>query len=303
MGVWSDQYLQTEVRDRPLSVGTDGNMPVLIYGPNGEVISNTNPLEARVRGLENRLGEVSATPTANTLLARIKALETLLTGIKDTDGVKKITDAVDVEDREARKLGKVQLSGSILALNPNWVEGDPIENKYLELTTEEDNDGNAVLRIVDAAPFAYDEDEDSYKTISKSDIEVVSISTSGEIPAGGHEEVDVIYVGDAKGIYFAWITNYDRPDFRIQYRARVGLGVDEHAKSLIFAGTDRAYSRRAGTTEIISPNFEEIRIFVYNDDDTDAYTFNQLYLVKTQRAGKQLLANKTFNQSQTIVGG
>ena len=50
----------------------------------------------------------------------------------------------------------VKQSGSILALNPDWTEGDPIENKYLELTTEEDNDGNAVLRIVDAAPFAYD---------------------------------------------------------------------------------------------------------------------------------------------------
>ncbi len=38
----------------------------------------------------------------------------VLAGIKDTDGIKKITDAVDVADREARKLGEVQLSGSIV---------------------------------------------------------------------------------------------------------------------------------------------------------------------------------------------
>ena len=47
-----------------------------------------------------------------TELALVKAE---LQALKSTDGIKKITDAVDVSDREARELGKVQLSGSIVA--------------------------------------------------------------------------------------------------------------------------------------------------------------------------------------------
>ena len=57
-----------------------------------------------VAGVETRLGEVQDVPTVYTVLARLKALEgyvdgleTTLTAIKDTDGVKKITDAVTVQ--------------------------------------------------------------------------------------------------------------------------------------------------------------------------------------------------------------
>lgn len=40
-------------------------------------------------------------------------LATLLTAIKDTSGIKKITDAVDVSDRAARALGAVTVTGSL----------------------------------------------------------------------------------------------------------------------------------------------------------------------------------------------
>jgi len=54
--------------------------------------TDTNKFEVKVSELESRIGEVSATPTANTLLSRIKSLEDKLDNvINATDGVLKVS--------------------------------------------------------------------------------------------------------------------------------------------------------------------------------------------------------------------
>jgi len=69
---------------------------------------------------DTRVGEVSASPTANTLLARLKAVndtlvaedfasETTLAAIKNTDGIKKITDALPTG---SNTIGGVTQSGT-----------------------------------------------------------------------------------------------------------------------------------------------------------------------------------------------
>ena len=61
--------------------------------------------DAKLDEVKALVGQVSATPTANTVLARLKELETKIDAIKDTDGVKKITDTVNA-----------QLTGSTVAI-------------------------------------------------------------------------------------------------------------------------------------------------------------------------------------------
>ena len=53
--------------------------------------------DAKLDEVKALVGQVSATPTANTVLARLKELETKIDAIKDTAGVKKITDTVNAQ--------------------------------------------------------------------------------------------------------------------------------------------------------------------------------------------------------------
>lgn len=56
----------------------DGSAGVRLYGPNGQLITQANPMEARVRELEDRLGAAVENPAQWTLMDRIKRIETLL---------------------------------------------------------------------------------------------------------------------------------------------------------------------------------------------------------------------------------
>jgi len=53
--------------------------------------------DAKLDEVKELVGEVGAAPTANTVLARLKELETKIDAIKDTAGVKKITDTVNAQ--------------------------------------------------------------------------------------------------------------------------------------------------------------------------------------------------------------
>lgn len=91
----------------------------------GNLIDSEHPLDVRPSlptgastsakqdALAALVGEVQADPTENTVLERLKVLETELVDIKSTSGVKKITDAVDVSDKAERELGVVTLGGSL----------------------------------------------------------------------------------------------------------------------------------------------------------------------------------------------
>ena len=96
---------------KPL-LGAHGAARAILYGPDGQPITNENPLEVRVRLLEELLGALNATKETNpdastaTLLALLRGLlasvgkEATLAAIKDSDGIKKITDAVTVSGLE-----------------------------------------------------------------------------------------------------------------------------------------------------------------------------------------------------------
>lgn len=96
---------------KPL-LGQHGAARSTLYGPDGQPITNENPLEVRARLLEELLGALNATKETNpdastaTLLALLRGLlasvgkEATLAAIKDSDGIKKIADAVTVSGLE-----------------------------------------------------------------------------------------------------------------------------------------------------------------------------------------------------------
>jgi hypothetical protein len=106
------QYFNTQQDQYEVLLGQDGAARAILYGPNGQPITNESPLEVRVRQLETLLGALDAAKETNpdaasaTLLALIRGLmsaaakETTLEAIKSTDGIKKIADAVTVSGLE-----------------------------------------------------------------------------------------------------------------------------------------------------------------------------------------------------------
>jgi hypothetical protein len=106
------QYYNPTTDEYEVLLGQDGAARAILYGPNGQPITNESPLEVRVRQLETLLGALDAAKETNpdaasaTLLALIRGLmsaaakETTLEAIKSTDGIKKIADAVTVSGLE-----------------------------------------------------------------------------------------------------------------------------------------------------------------------------------------------------------
>lgn len=106
------QYYNPTTDEYEVLLGQDGAARAILYGPDGQPITNENPLEVRVRQLETLLGALDAAKETNpdaasaTLLALIRGLmsaaakETTLEAIKSTDGIKKIADAVTVSGLE-----------------------------------------------------------------------------------------------------------------------------------------------------------------------------------------------------------
>ena len=122
---YNTQAIKTDVNGKPIPqyfdpladeykplLGAHGAARAILYGPDGQPITNENPLEVRVRQLETLLGALNAAKETNpdaasaTLLSLIRGLlsaaakETTLEAIKSTDGIKKIADAVTVSGLE-----------------------------------------------------------------------------------------------------------------------------------------------------------------------------------------------------------
>lgn len=106
------QYFDPLADEYKSLLGQHGAARSILYGPDGQPITNENPLEVRVRQLETLLGALNAAKETNpdaasaTLLSLIRGLlsaaakETTLEAIKSTDGIKKIADAVTVSGLE-----------------------------------------------------------------------------------------------------------------------------------------------------------------------------------------------------------
>ena len=69
---------------------------------------------------------------------------------------------------------KVQQSGTIMALDPVTGEPKPV-------SVVEDNDGNYVLRTVDAAPFGYNRAKDAYKVEYVEPYKIVTLANAVEV--------------------------------------------------------------------------------------------------------------------------
>lgn len=76
------QHFNPTADDYEPLYGRNNASRVELYGPDGNPISTaSNKLAVRVAELESLIGEVQASPTANTLLARLKNLETKIDAI------------------------------------------------------------------------------------------------------------------------------------------------------------------------------------------------------------------------------
>lgn len=123
------QYYNPTTDEYEVLLGQDGAARAILYGPNGQPITNESPLEVRVRQLETLLGALDAAKETNpdaasaTLLALIRGLmsaaakETTLEAIKSTDGIKKIADAVTVSGLE-------NLASELATIKANQLSGD-----------------------------------------------------------------------------------------------------------------------------------------------------------------------------------
>ena len=111
--------------------------------------------EAKQDALAALIGEVQASPTANTLLARLKSLE---------DKIDDITDGTSP--------AVTQLSGSILAK-------DEVTGDIIELSAAKDEENNYHLTVIDKAPAGYNESKDAIKTLATSNLEVIKVHDTG----------------------------------------------------------------------------------------------------------------------------
>ena len=103
---------------------------------------------------------------------------------------------------------KVALSGAITAED---IEGNPVA-----LSAEKDPDGKAVLRIVDAAPFAYNKETDRFK-VESSVTEMTTIETlmnAVSVPAQeGRSDVVVDFTSEQE----AWLfLSVDKQPWKLQ---------------------------------------------------------------------------------------
>ena len=118
---------------------------------------------------------------------------------KDPSGEAKYANVTESGDL------RVQLSGAITAED---IEGNPIA-----LSAEKDPDGKAVLRIVDAAPFAYNKETDRFMV----ETEMTTIETlmnAVSVPAQeGRSDVVVDFASEQEAWFFLSV---DKQPWRLQ---------------------------------------------------------------------------------------
>lgn len=126
-----------------------------VYDSGGTLIDPAT--DAVVQAVRDRIGDISATPTANTLQDRLKNVLATLDSIKDTDGIKKITDPLPAGTNEIGKVAQgtkaaaadgwpfvlYDASGNPIPVTPNVTI--PASNKAFLVTGE---DAAGVARIL-----------------------------------------------------------------------------------------------------------------------------------------------------------
>ena len=107
------------------------------------------------------------------------------------------------------KMINVDENGNVIVQQSGAITAEDIEGNPIALSAEKDPDGKAVLRIVDAAPFAYNKETDRFK-VESSVTETTTIETlmnavsvpAREGPQEGRSEVIVDFTSEQEAWFF-----------------------------------------------------------------------------------------------------
>jgi hypothetical protein len=234
---YNDKRLKTDLEGKPIPQAynpdiddyepvhsTNNALNQVIYGPNGQPISTVGnklavratELEALMQGLatEGKLEQVRQLLSGVATENKLEQARALLEAISTKDfATSSKQDALNiaVEDLKSELIlvkselanikanqlsgdQKVQLSGTITAED---IEGNPIA-----LSAEKDPDGKAVLRIVDAAPFAYNKETDRFMVETETTT-IETLMNAVSVPAqGGISQVMVDFTSEQEAWFF-----------------------------------------------------------------------------------------------------
>lgn len=87
------------------------------------------------------------------------------------------------------------------ATGSNLVVKDYHDNESVDLTAVKDNDGKAALRIIDAAPYGYDSESDSIRTVNSPMEVIAGLSKEQNLAQGASFETDIVSVVDYQDIF------------------------------------------------------------------------------------------------------
>jgi len=107
------------------------------------------------------------------------------------------------------KMINVDENGNVIVQQSGAITAEDIEGNPIALSAEKDPDGKAVLRIVNAAPFAYNKETDRFK-VESSVAETTTIETlmnavsvpAREGPQEGRSEVIVDFTSEQEAWFF-----------------------------------------------------------------------------------------------------
>lgn len=222
---------------------------------------------------------------------RLENVEAYLNLLKDKDfatqttleQARQLLDDIKTEQDKLKYEGDrlktdAQLSGSIKALDP--------DDNPVSLTIEEDNQGRALLRVVQGAQFGYDEGKDVWKTENKGKLweEIltysfsVSANSTNHLPAPARE----FWVDKYKYIVvFITVTTEADPShdffFQIDFR-NPGGDWTVNTQQFDIVGDD-ATELYSGKYEIDTPWIHRMRLRNNHSTDEHSYTL-ELWGVK-----------------------
>ena len=200
---------------RPLQ-GEHGASRAVLYGPDGRPLSTTDgKIDVRASELEALIGEVQESPSANTLLARLKTLADTLGTEATLQAVKIALDSLNTKDYATQATlaevlsrleaieqrldsgeAQVQLKGRLPALNAT----DPETGEPVPVQAVQDDAGNWVLGIVDRAPYAYDPVVNATRVVLPTLVSGVYTHTNALVRASSSWSTDIIESGEAQRI-------------------------------------------------------------------------------------------------------
>lgn len=180
------------------------------------------------------------------------------------------------------------------------ITGRNIDNDELinEVSFEVDADGYAVLRVIDAAPFAYDPDAGVLKVRSVRETKVVEDTKSGTLNLNASETILIEFEPPAGK---SWKINL----FYFNFPALSGVTSGEHQATIKYGGTTSHYDLIQGRT-----SYDKALTYRYGslyesvDSQTPASSMFQNELIKGVLLvqGKKLIIAYQNRTSEAISG-